>query len=264
MKNYINDLLENEKIEYFGILPLSEVRIINEGLYERSFADFTPKSVIMLLVPYYAGEFDGRNISRYAVPRDYHLYFKDLYSRLECSFKKKYPQYSFKGFADHSPIGETYAAAKCGLGVVGDMFQLINEKYGSYTFIGEIFTDAEFDSCDLMDVEFCNHCGACKNACPCEDGCLSEITQKKGSLTEDDEKLILASGCFWGCDICREVCPMNGSPVITPIEFFKKDLTPCLTSEIIENMSKEEFSSRAYSWRGKKTILRNLGLDNSK
>ncbi len=264
MKNLICELLQNEKIEYFGILPINEVRIINESLYERSIVDFTPKSVIMLLVPYYAGEFDMRNISRYAVPRDYHLYFKELYSRLECRLKAECPEYSFKGFADHSPIGETYAAAKCGLGVVGDLFQLINEKYGSYTFIGEIFTDAEFDTYDLSDVKFCSHCGACKSACPCEGACLSDITQRKGELTDGEKKLIVESGCFWGCDICRDACPMNSSRAVTPIDFFKEELTPFVTAELVENMSKDEFKSRAYSWRGKKTILRNLELKNGK
>lgn len=260
MKTLINKLLKEEKIEYFGILPINEVKIINESLYLRSFTDFTPKSVIMLLVPYYAGEFENRNISRYAVARDYHIYFKELYSRIEDRLRSEYPEYSFKGFADHSPIGETYAAAKCGLGVVGDLFQLINDKYGSYTFIGEIFTDAEFESYDLTDVKFCNHCGACQSACPCENGCLSDITQKKGELTSEEKKLILDSGCFWGCDICREACPMNRSSVITPIDFFKEELTPHVNIELIEKMNKDEFNSRAYSWRGKKTILRNLEL----
>ncbi len=260
MKNLINELLRDEKIEYFGILPMSEVKIINESLYERSFTDFEPKSVIVLLVPYYTGEFDKRNISRYAVPRDYHLYFKELYNRLEAKLTERYPEYSFKGFADHSPIGETYAAAKCGLGVVGDLFQLINDKYGAYTFIGEIFTDAVFDSYDVKDVNFCDHCGACKSACPCSDGCLSDITQKKGDLSEAEKKLILDNGSFWGCDVCREVCPMNQDVVTTPIDFFKQYLTPYITKELLENMSKDEFSQRAYSWRGKKTILRNLDI----
>lgn len=264
MKSFICELLKKEKIEYFGIIPMSEVKIINESLYERSFVDFTPKSVIVLLVPYYTGEFEGRNVSRYAVPRDYHLYFKDLYFRLEADLKAKHPSYYFKGFADHSPIGETYAAAKCGLGVVGDLFQLINEKYGSYTFIGEIFTDAEFESYDLTDVKFCNHCGECRSACPCENECLSDITQRKGELSDREKKLIIESGCFWGCDVCREACPMNSSPAITPIDFFREELTPFVTAELIEGMSKEEFKMRAYSWRGKKTILRNLELKMSK
>ena len=183
---------------------------------------------------------------------------KELYSRLIERLKTEFHQYSFSGFADHSPIGETYAAAKCGLGVVGDMFQLINEKYGAYTFIGEIFTDAEFENYDINDVGFCSHCGECKKACPCDSGCLSEITQRKGELSETEKKLITESGYYWGCDICREACPMNSHPLVTPIDFFKENLLPYVSSELIDGMSKDEFASRAYAWRGKKTILRNL------
>ncbi len=264
MKKIIKKLLENENIEYFGILPMSQARVINESLYARSFESFTPQSVIMLLVPYYSGEYEGRNISRYAVPRDYHLYFKGLYSRVEGCLKEKYPEYSFKGFSDHSPIGETYAASKCGLGCIGDLFQLINEKYGSYTFIGEIFTDAVFDEYDTREPAFCNHCGACRAACPMADGCLSELTQRKGELTEEEKALIADSGIVWGCDICRESCPMNLTPAVTPIEFFKTSLTPVISSEDISNMPKEEFLARAYSWRGRKTVLRNLAVFEAK
>ena len=264
MRNFINELLHKEKIEYFGILPMSEVKIINQSLYERSFVSFVPKSVIIVLVPYYVGEFDDRNISRYAVARDYHLYFRSLYARIEKCLEEAFPGHSFKGFADHSPIGETYAASKCGLGVIGDMFQLINQKYGSYTFIGEIFTDAEFECYDTVPATFCDHCGACRNACPCEGGCLSEITQKKGELSEDEKKLILDNGSFWGCDICREVCPLNTSIEVTPIDFFRTDLIPMLTTELVEEMGKDQFSERAYAWRGKKTILRNLDLKKDK
>ncbi len=260
MRNEIKRLLTDEKIEYFGILPITEVKVINESLFERSFIDFTPKSVIMLLVPYYAGEFEERNISRYAVPRDYHLYFRELYSRLEPKLKSVFPESSFKGFADHSPIGETYAASKCGLGVVGDLYQLINEKYGAYTFIGEIFTDAEFDYYDLTEVKFCDHCGACKAACPVKDECLSEITQKKGELSDGEKDLIISGDTVWGCDACREACPMNKDPEITPIEFFKKDLTPKVTADMVRSMSKEEFRARAFGWRGRAIILRNLEL----
>ncbi len=260
MKSYISQLLSNEKIEYFGILPLNECRVINPRLYERTFESWTPKSVIVMLVPYYSGEYKGRNISLYAVPRDYHLYFKELYSRIEEDLKRVFPEYHFKGFADHSPINEVYAAAKCGLGVIGDKYQLINGKYGSYTFIGEIYTDAEFPEYDTRDIEYCSHCGECTSVCPTKDGCLSEITQKKGELSAEEKQLMLKHRTLWGCDICREVCPMNKDVEITPIEFFRTELIPVLDKQTLENMDKEQFLSRAYSWRGKNTILRNIEL----
>lgn len=259
MKNLINDLMKKEKIEYFGIIPFEKCRVINEELLKRSIVGWTPKSVIMLAVPYYNGEYEGRNISLYAVPKDYHLYFKGLYSRLEEALSQA-SDFNFKGFADHSPIGETYAAAYAGLGVVGKKFQLINEKYGSHVFLGEIITDFVPNEYAENDIKFCKNCGMCEKACPSSDQCLSSITQKKGTLSDDEQDLIVKSGCAWGCDVCRTVCIMNKNIAKTPIEFFKTALTPTLTTELVENMSKDEFSKRAYAWRGRNTILRNLKL----
>lgn len=264
MNTIIKKMLEKEKIEYFGIVPFQDCRIINRPLLERSFDGKNPKSVIMLLVPYYSGEHEGRNLSLYAVPRDYHLYFKMLYSRLEEKLKESFPQYTFKGFSDHSPIGEIWAAAMAGLGVIGDKYQLINEKYGSYTFVGEIITDIEFPEYDRHEVKYCSHCGACSKACPVEDGCLSEMTQRKGEIDEVTSELIKKTGIVWGCDICRSSCPMNNNISVTQISFFLENLTPKISSDEISEMNKEDFLKRAYSWRGRKTILRNLAVYENK
>ena len=53
---------------------------------------------------------------------------------------------------------------------------------------------------------------------------------------------------------------MNRGVSMTDIEFFKKDLTPVLSSDMIDNMSNDEFSERAYAWKGKNTIKNNLLL----
>jgi hypothetical protein len=47
---------------------------------------------------------------------------------------------------------------------------------------------------------------------------------------------------------------------LTPIEFFKEDLITYVTDDMIHSMSKEEFKSRAYGWRGKQTIIRNIKI----
>lgn len=260
MDTMIKRLFQKEKIEYVGVIPFSECKVINAALYERLFTEWQPKSVIVFLVPYYSSEYEGRNISLYAVPRDYHLYFKKLFCRFEAELKNLYPESNFKGCADHSPIGETYAAAKAGLGVIGDLFQLINEKYGSYCFIGEIYTDMELSCYDTVEVKSCEHCGICLAACPSKEHCLSDITQKKDELSENEIAIIKNNGTAWGCDICRISCPMNSSVAVTPIEFFKTDLTPKLTYEMISNMDDLAFAARAYAWRKKKTVLRNLKI----
>ena len=258
MKAFMKRLLAEESIDAFGIIPFSECKVIHPALLARSCPDWEPKSVIMLAVPYYTGEHPERTVSLYAVPRDYHLYFRGLYERLEGTLKEAFPASHFKGFADHSPIGETGAAAKAGLGIIGDKFQLIHKTYGSYIFLGEILTDAVFEEYDTTEVRFCSHCGGCGAACPVTEGCLSEMTQRKGELDAETERLIRNTGIAWGCDLCRTSCPMNCGIKETPIPFFREELTTAVTSDEVETMPKELFRQRAYSWRGRNTILRNL------
>ena len=65
--------------------------------------------------------------------------------------------------------------------------------------------------------------------------------------------------------MCQAICPytkkaISSGEIYTNIEFFKNNRMPHLTKEAIENMTDEEFLSRAYSWRKKETILRNLDI----
>ncbi len=95
--------------------------------------------------------------------------------------------------------------------------------------------------------------------------CLSALTQKKGELEENEKTALAAHALAWGCDICQEVCPhtakaKKAGSIYTPVEFFQKDTLATLTADDLFRMTNEEFSSRAYSWRGKDTILRNLAI----
>ena len=106
------------------------------------------------------------------------------------------------------------------------------------------------------------------NSCPvgCDKhGCLSAITQKKGDLTEAEKELILANGSAWGCDICQKICPhtqkaLKSDSIYSNIPFFSEKRTSRLTYQMVEEMSEDEFKERAYSWRGKGVLLRNLLL----
>lgn len=265
MKNKLRRFFEEEKIEYFSLLPYSQCRIIRPDIMARE--NFVPRSVIIFLVPYYSGE--CVNISRYAASRDYHIYLNAVNDRLSKFLRNEAAGTRSKGYGDHSPIDERDAAAKCSLGVIGDNGLLINEKYGSYVFIGELICDIEPDllaSASVGAVNFCEHCGACRIACPTgklsnpEKPCLSAITQKRGSLTDSEKELIKKSGTVWGCDACQEACPHNENPEITPISFFREGRIVNLTPEILSDMSDGEFSSRAFSWRGRTPLLRNLEI----
>ena len=94
------------------------------------------------------------------------------------------------------------------------------------------------------------------------------MTQKKGEFTESEKALVKKYG-LWGCDICTEVCPhtkkakANGT-IYSPIKFFSENALPFLTSELLESMDDQEFSKRAYSWRGRETITRNAKISENK
>lgn len=255
MYNMIKSFFEKEKIEFYAIVPADSVRIINE---KKAREIDGMKSVVVFLIPYKTLLPENRNVGRFAVPYDYHLYAARLFER----FRRNYGE--CRCYCDNSPIDEKEIAAKAGLGVIGENSLIINEKYGSYVFIGEIFLPHEFEKySDLSDIHSCIRCGKCKEACPCHlefEGCVSHINQKK-NITPDEEDVIRRSAVKWGCDICQDACPMNLKSSDTPIDFFKKDLAPFITEEAIDVMIKNgTFENRAYAWRGEKTVKRNLKL----
>ena len=222
----------------------------------------------MIAVPYFtrACLSPDRNLSAYAVSRDYHGFFEAFFAELLPVLRQKYPNERFAGFADHSPVAELQAAAHAGLGVIGKNGLLITEKYSSYVFLGELITSAHLPA-QTRPIASCIGCGKCRTACPMEKigTCLSALTQKKGELTEAEAADLLAYGSVWGCDLCQEVCPytqkaIRNGTIFTKIPYFEVDCIPRLTLKILDEMSDEQFASRAYSWRGRETIRRNLAL----
>ena len=224
-----------------------------------------PKSIIVACFPYLLPEknYAKSNVSKYAVVTDYHDVASTRLERACGELKKLFPANSFVPFADNSPIPEVRAALAAGLGVLGKNSLLITEKYGSFVFLGEIVTDLELDAKETPPVH-CIGCGRCVSRCPSqaigENGidsqkCLSAITQKKGSLTEKETELMINCGCVWGCDICQDICPMNKTAAATQIEEFLADPVPLLSAEM-------PLEGRAYAWRGRKVIERNLSIFN--
>ncbi len=263
----ISKIFLDEKIEYFSVIPYSLCTPTRPYLLERD--GLVPRSVICFLVPYYTGE--GENISAYAVGYDYHGYMDALFSRACSALSDMIPGAKFVGYADKSPIDERSAAAIAGLGVIGRNGLLITEKYSSYVFLGEIITDAEPSELGYIgasEIKYCEGCNKCHSVCPinkegCE--CLSALSQKKGELSENEKAILVKYNTVWGCDICQQVCPYTkraiaAGSIMTPIDYFYESRITGLTPEIIEKMTDDEFSRRAYSWRTRRTVLRNLML----
>ena len=263
-------LFDEEKITAFGVIPFAACRCRRPDLIERrGLSADAIRSAILFLIPYYVKDGEG-NISLYARSGDYHAYsdalFSGLIPRLEAHFGER-----FLGYADKSPIEENVAASMAGLGRLGDNYMLINETYGSFVFIGEILSTAAPEALGYDgtygEVQYCMHCGACKRACPMViEGmaCLSALTQKKGALTDEERAYLKKYGSAWGCDLCQLACPLNRAVLDegreTPIDFFRKDRIARLTSARLAEMDGAEFKRRAFSWRGKATLARNLEI----
>lgn len=268
----LDAVFASEGITQYAAIPFSACRVTLQRLLDRE-PGFVPRTVLLYLVPYYAGPTE--NLSLYAASRDYHLFFKSFGEKLIGYLKTVYPGGGFRSYGDHSPIAETDAAAKAGLGVIGRNGLLINPKYASLVFIGDVVTDVSPDVFPLcrepQAVSYCENCGSCARACPTGilsgkgELCLSAVTQKKGELTPEEKELILAHGSAWGCDLCQVSCPhvrraITSGDALSPVAFFNTDRTPHLTYDLVASMPEDEFQSRAYAWRGRKTLLRNLAL----
>ncbi len=218
------------------------------------------RSILIGMFPYFVNGEKG-NLCQYARVPDYHHVVGGLLQKAACLLKENYPSFSFEPFVDNSPIPEVRTAALAGLGVIGDNGLLIHPKYGSWCVIGEIVTDLPVIPARGEPVH-CMHCGACRRACPggaleenlfIRDKCLSHITQKKKGLTPEEEQKIAQNGLCWGCDTCQTVCPYNQTVKINPIPAFAECYASSYPVEEVE-------IPRAWEWRGKAVIERNLGI----
>lgn len=267
MKNTISRLLAARGISLSAPIALKDCNIKRPYLLER--AGIADGTAFLFAVPYYTTECDdpARNISAYAVSRDYHRFFATLFDEILPLLRNEFPEYKFAGFTDHSPIAEGETAVRAGLGFFGCNHLFLTTEFSSYVFLGEIVTDALIEA-PAGEIKVCQSCGACRAACPVDltvAECLSALTQKKGALSETEQSAVLAHDCVWGCDRCQEACPVTkqakkSGSIYTAIPFFKDTAIPHLSANMVRAMSDDEFASRAYSWRGREVILRNLDL----
>lgn len=231
-----------------------------------------PRTVLVAAFPYYAGEPPG-NLSLYARGEDYHRVVTRRLNTVCDALRRKYPGESFAPAADNSPLPEREAAWLAGIGLRGKNGLLILPPYGTYVFLGTILTGAALDVPERPAAPDCPGCGACRAACPAgalgEGGpdvsrCLSELTQKKGALTEEETARLRVHPLIWGCDFCQRACPYNAAPARSPLPEFSTSLVDALENSDLEGLTnrtfRDKYGGRAFAWRGPGPLRRNLGL----
>ena len=221
------------------------------------------KSVVVCAINYntaepYSTQVQDSNrgwISRYAWSReDYHeavlRRLKQVETALHDAAKDIERALMTRSYVDTGPVVERVFAKYAGVGWIGKNTCLINQKKGSWLFLGVILTSLDLPP-DLPAPDRCGTCTRCIEACPTEaivapyqldsNRCISYLTiEKRGSIPED-----LRPGIgrhVFGCDICQDVCPWNRkAPVTSAAEFSPRPglVNPAL--DWLAEMSAQEF-----------------------
>ncbi|WP_283594749.1 tRNA epoxyqueuosine(34) reductase QueG [Paraclostridium bifermentans] len=231
------------------------------------------ESIIVCAFPYFVEDVVDSNLSKYCYGMDYHIVVKEKLQQIADYIDSEIEGFQYMIFADNGPLVDRYLASVSGIGYYGINNNIITDEYGSFVFIGYIINNYYFES-DKKSEKSCAKCGKCITSCPGKailgnfemnpKKCLSYITQKKEDLSEDEKIALKNNKKIFGCDICQDVCPHNISISKTNIKEFKEQLIYNLKEEELNNISNKEFRRRykekAFSWRGKKIIQRNIEI----
>jgi epoxyqueuosine reductase len=182
------------------------------------------RSVIMLGVNYGPDEnplamLEKRSlgaISVYARGDDYHDVIKKRLKALARWFATTSGE-ELKVFVDTAAVMEKPLAQAAGLGWQGKHTNLVSREFGSWLFLGAIYSAADLPR-DQADGDHCGSCNACQEICPTAAfpapykldarRCISYLTiENKGPIPHEFRKAI--GNRIYGCDDCLAVCPWN-------------------------------------------------------
>jgi len=182
------------------------------------------RSVIMLGVNYGPDEnplaiLESRThgaISAYAQGDDYHDLIKKRLRAL-ARWLVATSGCEVKVFVDTAAVMEKPLAQAAGLGWQGKHTNLVSREFGSWLFLGAIFTTLDLPR-DEADADHCGSCQACLDICPTSAfpapykldarRCISYLTiESKGPIPHEFRKAI--GNRIYGCDDCLAVCPWN-------------------------------------------------------
>jgi len=179
---------------------------------------FNAKTLLILAKNYFQGpnpRYHAGKIARYAWGSDYHdIMLRDM-APIEALLRENGGHQ--KCYVDTGPILERDFAAVAGISWQGKSTMCLNERLGTWFFLGVILTTLEFET-DLPAKNRCGRCTRCIDICPTRAiiqpyqldarRCISYLTiEHKGPIPNEFRSAM--GDRIYGCDDCLEVCPWN-------------------------------------------------------
>ena len=162
------------------------------------------------------GEPERGVVSVYALGKDYHDVIKSRLKALARALVQACPS-DVKVFVDTAPVMEKPLAEAAGVGWQGKHTNLVSRQFGSWLFLGALFTTTELPP-DTPSADHCGQCRECLDVCPTAAfpapyqldarRCLSYLTiEHKGHIPREFRAPL--GNRIYGCDDCLAVCPWN-------------------------------------------------------
>jgi epoxyqueuosine reductase len=242
-------------------------------------------------------------ISRYAWGSDYHELLLGKLEELLAGMRAEFAEtFEARAYVDTGPILERVAAKQAGLGWLAKNTLLINQRVGSWLFLGVVLSTLELapsvDAVEALPRDLCGSCTRCLDACPTQAfpepyvldarRCISYLTIELRSAIPEELRAPMGAHVF-GCDICQDVCPWNRkAPAASLAAFLPREFSGAAAAvdseelrlearslfapelEWLAGLTQEEFSAlfrgsavKRAKWRG---LVRNacVALGNAK
>jgi epoxyqueuosine reductase len=233
------------------------------------------RSVVSLGYPYAAPaipDLDWRaamrgRIAAYALGPDYHDTVLARARAVAARLKSERPDAVTRAYVDTGAVFEREWAAEARLGWFGRNTNLLNRHHGSYFFLAEIFTDAEFEPSGDPYREHCGTCRQCLDLCPTgalAEGyvieprvCISYLTIEHREPIPVELRSKLGNWIF-GCDVCQEVCPWNVSEGAAPDDALMPFLPGLMALD--DDGFRRRFGKSAVERTRRRGLLRNAAV----
>jgi epoxyqueuosine reductase len=168
-------------------------------------------------------------------PSDYHKVLLRRLRLVEGKIRVTLGEFESRCYVDTGPVVERIYAKYAGIGWVGKNTCILNERLGSWLFLGVIATSLEVPPEATVGIaaDRCGSCRRCIEACPTgaltapyemdANLCISYLTIEKRGEIPIELRTQMGRQVF-GCDICQDVCPWNRkAPISNSSDFERRE-----------------------------------------